>query len=504
MTMAPWLAPLPDAAAMRATDAWAIETRGIPSLTLMERAGAGLARAVAARAPSGRIAIVCGRGNNGGDGLVAARLLRGEGREVEALLVGDPGELRGDAAAQLAQLPGAPPAPFAAERLPGAALIVDALLGTGAGGAPREPAASAIAAMDAAAAPVVAADVPSGVDASTGEAPGPAVHAVATVTFHQAKPGLWVHPGKAHAGEVEVVDIGIPDGAPVAPAAGLIQPGVLAGIPRRGAGSTKFTSGAVVVAGGASGLTGAPTMAALAAQRTGAGYVTVLAPASTELAFAVRLLEAMFRGLPEADGALAPAALEPALAALARADAVVLGPGLSKHEGAQALARELVRRAEAPLVVDADGLNALAGRLAETVAVRSAPTVLTPHAGELGRLLGRPSAEVDAHRLASAREAAASTGAVVVLKGDDTIVAEPGGEVAISPGGAPALATAGTGDVLAGVIGALLAKGLPAPHAAAAGVFAHLRAGRLAAAPHGPDPVVASDVIAALPAALSS
>jgi NAD(P)H-hydrate epimerase len=244
-------------------------------------------------------------------------------------------------------------------------------------------------------------------------------------------------------------------------------------------------------------------MSALAAMRAGAGYVTVAAPAPLELAFAVRLLEAMFKGLPEADGGLAPDALGAALDAVARADAVVLGPGLGRRPGSQALARELAGRIEVPLIVDADGLNALAGRL-EDLRERPAPTILTPHAGELGRLLEVESAAVERRRLHHARAAAARAQAVVVLKGDDTIVAEPSGRVAISPGGAPALATAGTGDVLSGVTGALAAKGLPPLDAACAAVFAHLRAGRLAAAPHGPDGVIASDVIAALPAALSA
>jgi len=503
VTLPEHLLPLPDAAAMRATDRWAIEHAGIPSLTLMERAGSGLAAAIAARAPEGRVAVVCGRGNNGGDGLVAARLLRAAGRAVDVVLVG--GEPRGDALVQLEALDGPPPLPFAPERLEGAALVVDALLGTGASGAPHGTAADAIAAMNASEAPLLAADVPSGVDASSGEVAGAAVHAAATVTFHQAKPGLWIHPGKAHAGEVVVVDIGIPPGAPVAVALGLIGPEVLAALPHRGPASTKFTSGRVVVIGGAAGLTGAPTMAALAAQRAGAGYVTVAAPASAQLALATRLLEAMSRALPEEEGGtLGPSALHPALELAERAAAVVLGPGFSRALGAQALARELVARVQAPLVVDADGLNALAGRLGELVARRDGPTVLTPHAGELGRLLELSSEEVEAHRLASARRAAGESGAVVVLKGDDTLVAEPGGTVAVSPGGAPALATAGTGDVLAGTVGALLGRGLPAPHAAAAAVWAHARAGRLAARPHGPDGVIASDVIAALPAALSS
>jgi NAD(P)H-hydrate epimerase len=244
-------------------------------------------------------------------------------------------------------------------------------------------------------------------------------------------------------------------------------------------------------------------MAALAAMRAGAGYVTVASAASLAPTFGVRLLEAMFVGLPEDDGALAPGALQPALSALGRADAVVLGPGLGRSEGAQGLVRELVGRIDVPLLIDADGLNALAGHL-DVLRHRRWPTVLTPHAGELARLLETESAAIERARLEHVRTAAERSKALVVLKGDDTLVAAPSGRVAISPGGAPALATAGTGDVLAGIAGAMLAKGMAPAHAACAAVYVHVLAGRLAAAPHGPDAVIASDVIAALPAALSA
>jgi ADP-dependent NAD(P)H-hydrate dehydratase / NAD(P)H-hydrate epimerase len=498
-----WLEPLPDAGLMRATDGWAIETKKIPSLELMERAGEGLARVVSEHVPAGRIAVVCGKGNNGGDGYVAARVLRQAGRDVDVLALWPSQWLSEDAQAMLAKLPGDAPVAYDPALLARAHGLVDALLGTGSTGAPKETIARAIEDINGAGARVIAADIPSGVDASTGEVAGVAVRATATATFHRAKPGLWIAPGKAYAGAVSVVDIGIPTGAPGDADAGLISAGVLRDMPRRGAESTKFSSGNVVVVGGSRGLTGAPCMSALAAMRAGAGYVTVAAPASLELSFTVRLLEAMLAGLPEDGGALSPEALQPALSAVGRADAVVLGPGLGRSAGAQELARELMQRIDVPLVVDADGLNALAGRLDE-LRHRRWPTVLTPHAGELGRLLEVESAEVGRARLHHAREAAARSKALIVLKGDDTLVAAPSGRVAISRGGAPALATAGTGDVLAGVTGAMLAKGLSPAHAACAAVYAHLRAGQLAAAPHGPDGVIASDVIAALPAALST
>ena len=510
MTALPdWLEPLPDAAAQRALDAWAIEQRNVPGLELMERAGRGLAELVAKRIPEGLIAVVCGHGNNGGDGFVAARLLREAGREVDVQLVGGPGrELRGDARANCERLPGAPPRLFNPGSLMEVAGIVDAVLGTGSTGAPRGEVRDAVETMATAAergVPVVACDVPSGVDASTGEVAGPAVRAVATATFHAGKPGLWIAPGKQHAGEVTVVEIGIPAGGRPREgdaAIGLIGDGVLAGLPERDAQATKFDGGSVLVCGGSPGLTGAPSMAAEAAARAGAGYVTALVPASLNVVFELRDAEVMSVPLPDDDGALTPDAAEQALARCERADALVLGPGLGRGEGAAAFARELARHAPLPLLLDADGLNAHAtGAALQRLARRTAPTILTPHGGELARLLGIDGDVVRARRLAAARLAAVRANAIVVLKGDDTLVVEPGagGRVAISRGDAPALATAGTGDVLAGVIGALLARGVAPFRAACAGVELHRRAGRLVGARVGVEGAMARDVIAMLP-----
>jgi NAD(P)H-hydrate epimerase len=499
-----WLAALPDAEAMRGTDRWAIEEGGVPSLDLMERAGAGLTRVIEATIPDGPIAVVCGKGNNGGDGLVAARLLRDGGREVTVLATGDLSESTPDARANLERLPGEGARQFAAGALDGHAGFVDALLGTGFAGEPRGAVAEAIAALNASGGPVVSADVPSGVDASTGEVVGDAVRAVATATFHLPKVGLWVNPGKRHAGHVEVIDIGIPRGAPLPPGAGLIEPGVAGIVPRRGADGTKFDSGHVLVAGGSSGLTGAPSLSALAAARAGAGYVTACVPASLQTIFAGRFIEVMTRAVPDEDGSFTAAAVDVVLDAAQRGGALALGPGIGRADGAVDFARQLAARAPVPLVLDADGLNAHAGHLGD-LSERSAPTVCTPHAGELGRLLQTDSAEVERRRLAHAREAAALSGAVVVLKGDDSLVVDPAGPVAVSRGDSPALATAGTGDVLTGVIAALLARGLAPFAAAAAGVWLHAEAGRRAARAVGSaEGVIATDVIAALPAALAS
>ena len=503
MTLPPWLDPLPDAAQQRMLDEWAITELGIGGLALMERAGEGLAELVLRLAPQGPVVVVCGKGNNGGDGFVCARRLRELGREVDVRLLGEAGELKGDARANFERLSGPPPGAFSPQALSGATAVVDAILGTGFTGEPREPAAAAIAAINAvrASAVVVACDVPSGVDASTGEVAAQAVQAHATATFHAAKPGLWISPGKAHAGQLEVVDIGIPAGGPIDPAVGLISERVAAGIPRRGADSTKFAAGSVLVCGGSIGLTGAPSMAAEAAQRAGAGYVTALVPRSLNLVFEARLLEVMTVPLPDQDGELSGHGAEVVLERAERADALVLGPGLGRGAGAAELARRVAAQAGLALLLDADGLNAHAERLA-SLEHRQEPTVLTPHAGELARLLGSDSSAVAARRLHSARAAAAQAGAVVVLKGDDTIVADPQGMAAVSRGGAPALATAGTGDVLSGVIGSYLAKGMPAFQAACAGVLVHAEAGRVAAARIGAEGVIARDVIEAVPGAL--
>ncbi len=560
-----WLVPLPDAERMRAIDRWAIDERGVAPLELMERAGAGVTRAAERLVPDGPVAVLCGKGNNGGDGLVVARLLRDAGRPVTVICTAPLQELRGDAEANLRRLPGPPPVALAEarEELGKAAVIVDALLGTGFAGAPHGAVLEAIEAIVGCSAPVVSVDVPSGVDASSGVVAGAAVSATVTVTFHAAKPGLWIHPGKAHAGAVEVLDIGIPRGAPLQVDIGLITPAVLELLPRRGADSTKFSSGHVLVAGGSRGLSGAPRMAALGAMRAGAGYVTACVPESLQAILASGPPELMTIGLPDDGAALTPAAVAAVLDAARRGGALALGPGLGRSEGAQAFARGLAAAADVPLVLDADGLNAhapsdgrgpagasdgggradeverdagradaverdagradevehVAGRAGEgsrssngdrervhshlgDLAARSASTVLTPHAGELARLLGLDSEQISSARLAHARATAQRAQAVVVLKGDDTLVADPAGLVAISRGGSPALATAGTGDVLSGVIAALLAEGLDPFTAASAGVHMHAQAGRLAAWAQGAaEGVVASDVIAMLPRA---
>jgi hydroxyethylthiazole kinase-like uncharacterized protein yjeF len=483
--MESWLHPLFGAEGIRAVDRWAIEEQGIPSAELMEAAGTALAEAVADLAPRGPVRIVCGKGNNGGDGLIAARHLAGMGFEVETL--------------ELWSKDGPPNALDA--WLAGSGAVVDAIFGTGFSGAVREPVAAVIGSINRCGAPVVACDIASGVDASSGEIEGMAVEADLTVSFNAAKLGHFVAPGKWHTGELRVVPIGIPEGAPSEPAGGAIDASVLGLAPRRGPRSTKFSSGEVVVAGGSRGLTGAVRMSSEAAVRAGAGYATVAVPADLEAIFEQGQPEVMSVGCPGGDGCLAPASAKAVLRAFERAAAGVLGPGLGRDPGSVELAREVAARIEAALVIDADGLNAFAGQIG-LIAAREAPTILTPHAGELGRLLERPSEEISAHRLASAREAARLSQAVVVLKGDDTIVTD-GDRIAVNALSAPALATAGSGDVLSGMTAALLARGLEPFAAACAAVVAHARAGRDAAARIGAaESVIATDVIASIPAGM--
>lgn len=503
--MEAWLDPVYDAAGMGAADRWAIEEAGIPSLDLMEAAGRGLARATAdlfAGSPAGErtVTVLCGNGNNGGDGLVAARHLTESGYDVEVILFGERDRLSPDSRANLDRLPEGlarvQEGELSTSSLRG--VVIDALLGTGFDGEPREPLAGAIRAMNDSGRPIVACDVPSGVDASTGEASETVVKSDHTVTFHQRKLGHLINPGKGLCGPVQVVPIGIPSGAPDPEAGGAIRARVLDRLPRRGTDSNKFTSGRVSIVGGSRGLTGAVCLAAEAAIRAGAGYATAAVPGGLEDIFEAKLTEVMTKGFGGDQTELGEPEAAGIIEHLEGASAAVLGSGIGREEGTRSLVREVAAKAPAPLVVDADALSLISTGL-EPLRARTAPTVLTPHDGEAGRLLGRDSAEVSGHRLASARELARETGSVIVLKGDDTIVTD-GERVAVNTLPAPALATAGTGDVLAGIVAAFLARGLDAFEGAAAAVFAHAAAGEIAALETGNrDGVIASDVIAAIP-----
>jgi NAD(P)H-hydrate epimerase len=432
---------------------------------LMERAGTAVAEFVLRRYP-GRVTVVCGKGNNGGDGRVCARVLRQSGRDVH--VVNGVGGL------------GAPD------------VVVDALLGIGFHDVPREDAARMIELMNASGRPIVAVDVPSGVDASTGEVPGVAVRATATVTFGAAKVGLAIAPGRFHTGRLYIAPIGL---RPREHEHALVPASALLDVPRKGERSTKYSAGSVLVVGGSRGLTGAPILASLAAFRADAGYVAVAAPESALPVLETSLLEVVKRPLPEdANGRLLPRSADGVLEAAEKADAVAIGPGLGRTEGTIELVRVLLDRLDLPVVLDADALWGL------EPFVRTAPTVLTPHSGELARLLGMEQRELEAHRLDAVRRASSRFGAVVLLKGADTIVAAPREGVLVASYGTPALATAGSGDVLTGIVAAFLAKGLEPRLAAATGAVAHGVAAELLDLQPG---AVASDLLPALQRALA-
>jgi NAD(P)H-hydrate epimerase len=499
----PGCTPLFDAAAMREGDRRAAEDHAMPSILLMERAGLAAAAEIRARHPQRRAALVlAGSGNNGGDGYVVARHLAEAGWEVE-VAAPDPGAPgAGDAAAMraVAATLGLRPRPVDVGALAAETrLVVDALLGTGARGAPRGAAAAAVAALADAAGPIVSLDVPSGVEADTGRAPGPAVRAELTVTFHGDMLGLRVEPGRALAGEVVVVDIGIPSAIALAPVGWLAGAGAAAAVPPKAGAGDKYAAGAVLVIGGSPGLTGAPIMAARATMRAGAGLAVAAVPAAVQPVVAGQLVEVMSAPLPDGDGALGAEAVEAALAQARRVGAVALGPGIGRAAATTAFVHALLERLDLPVVLDADGLWHLAGE-PERLRDRRAPTVLTPHAGEAARLLGWERAEVESRRLDAARTLAQRSGAVVVLKGAGTISCAATGPVIVNGTSTPALASAGTGDVLTGVIAAFLAKGLGPLAAAGAGAAVHGRAGRLAGRGDG---TVAGDVIEALPLAIA-
>ncbi|MBE0429386.1 MAG: NAD(P)H-hydrate dehydratase [Thermoleophilia bacterium] len=507
--------PLLTAGQMRRADAAAIRKCGIPGAVLMERAGMGVAEFLLENFCTHHcFVILAGKGNNGGDGFVVARHLLQAGAEVAVFAVARPSEYEGDALLNLKILGRtglkvihAPAAAKLRQALEKDCVIVDAVFGTGFSGEPRGKGAAFIeAAADAAekhGAPVVAVDVASGVNASTGEIAETALPADATVTFHRPKVGHFVEPGGYFCGDLMLVDIGIPKLAEVSADHFLAGAAGLAGvIPPKLEYHHKFSVGRVLVAGGSTGMTGAACLTAESALRAGAGVVTCAVPETLNPIFEQMLLEVMT--LPAADtgdGHLDREALPQLLEASTAADCVALGPGLGRRSATMSLAAGFLAESRQPVVLDADGLHSVSGK-AGRLRRRHAPTVLSPHIGELGRLLGVPAAQVASHRLAHAREAARKTGSVVVLKGSATIVTD-GRIVYVNPTGNPGLATAGAGDVLTGVIAALVAKDVNPLEAAVAAVYIHGTAADLFAEDAGRDNLIASDLIDYLPRAFA-
>ncbi len=505
---------------MRRIDRRTIEELGLPGAVLMESAGQAVCREILDRpglSPARRPVVLCGKGNNGGDGFVVARRLQRHCEEgfPLVLLCGALGELSGDAAlmarvalncgVRVIELSG-PDFPELEAILSRADLVVDALLGTGAAGAPRGSIGRVIEALAACSAPVVAVDCPSGVEMDSGLAPGAAVRAALTVTFGFEKPGHRFYPGRALCGEVVTADIGFPasslDG--LEPALQLSECSDLRRlIPPRRPSSHKGDYGKVLVLGGSTGLTGAVAMACRSALTVGAGMVTAGIPASLNPILAQKLTEAMTRPLPDGgSGALQPEALEQVTALLDEMDILALGPGLGRDEGTFRLLWNLAPRVTVPAVIDADGLNLLARDLTRLEQFRG-PVVITPHPGEMSRLSGKTVAELAADPVEASRAFARQHGVVVLLKGAPSVVSDPRGRTVINPTGGPALAKAGSGDVLTGIIAGLMAQGMAAFEAAWCGAFLHGLAGDLAAQELGLHSVLARDLIGKLPRALA-
>ena len=489
-------------AQMREADRRTIADLGVPSLVLMEHAARQVVFAVESRWPSlpggGRIAVLCGKGNNGGDGLAATRMLAARGAAVRACLAAPAAQIRGDAGVNLTALrrAGAPvvdassPSAWEAVRadLGACDLVIDALFGTGL----TRPLAghwrSIVSDLNGSGVPVASIDLPSGLSADTPGVIGEAVAAALTVTLGAPKLPLLLDPAAARAGAVVVADIGIP-AAVVDALAGprmtvITRPWARRQVPRRRRDTHKGDYGRVLVAAGSTGKTGAAGLAALGALRSGAGLVTVATPRVCQPTVAAFAPEYMTLGLDhDGDGLVAAEAAGAVLAE--RCDVLAVGPGLGQGAGVSRFVRELVDRAPVPMVLDADALNVFAG---DADGLRGSPdraVVVTPHAGEMGRLIGRPAEYVAANRLDVARDLAQRQGVSVVLKGARTLVATPAGDVWINVTGNPGMATGGVGDVLTGVLAAWMAQLPDVETACGLGLCLHGLAGDVAAAEHG-------------------
>ncbi len=499
--------------AMRELDRRAVVEHGLDVVSLMEVAGASLAREAAEmRRQAGRAGhalVLAGAGNNGGDGLAAARHLRARGVPVRVLLWGDPERMELVPRRNLDLLrPAAVPVLMhpalaeTAELIHAAGVVLDCLFGTGFHGVPRAPLPDVIAAANASGAPILSADIPSGLSGDLGLGPaGPCIRASRTLCMGAVKAGLFAEPGRSYAGTVLLEPLGLPEaawhGLPVIH--GLTEEVAASLLPLRRPVGHKGTYGTVLVLAGSVGMAGAPALCAEGALRSGCGLCRVAHPDRMSDSVAMHLAEATLRPLPTAeDGTLAEAAGDHLPSLLAGVDAVVAGPGLGRSPGVRRTLEGLLGTFAGPMVLDADGLNVL-----DLALVRSASgkLVLTPHPGEAARLLGLSVGDVQGDRLAAVRRLAAEGRCVAVLKGPGTLVGTPEGTVACNPTGNDGMGTGGTGDVLAGIIGGLLAQGLEPVAAASAGVYLHGLAGDLAAVAQGRRALLARDVLAHVPPA---
>ena len=504
---------------MRAIDGDAISTGGISGIELMENAGnraAVVAQEMLGWEGGWKVAVFAGRGNNGGDGLVLARLISQRGAEVTVYLLADPNSLSDDSAVNLRKLEDTNVRVVKlgdkgdldefhgeAEELD---LVVDAVFGTGFRGAAEGLAAGVIEAMNSSGVPILSVDIPSGVNGDSGVVEGPVVRAKKTVTFVAPKVGLVQFPGAGYVGELEVVDIGIPQEIVEKNITSetflMTEENADSWLPHRRPDVHKNECGRVLVIAGSPGMTGAAALTVRAALRSGAGLVTLAMPRSLHDIFEIKLTENITIPLPETDLGTLDIEAFPVIAELCeRFDALAVGPGVTTERNTVQLVRQMVGRLDLPLVVDADGLNSLVGAT-DLITERRAETILTPHPGEMGRLAGISAAEVQKDRIGVASRYATEWGAVIVLKGAGTIIAEPGGQVMINTSGNPGMATAGMGDVLTGCITSLLAQGLGVLQAAAVGCYVHGSAADLVAQLDGEIGMTAGDVARHLPLVL--
>ena len=507
------------AAEMRQLDRAAIETRDVPSLRLMENAGKTVVQEMERSFGLLRgktVTIVAGKGQNGGDGFVAARVLRQRRCQSRVVLLASPSALKGDAATNLKKFQRAGGRCLAVETtaqlasiltplLQDSDLVVDAIFGTGLNAPVQGLPATAITLMNASRKPIVAIDLPSGLDGDTGAVLGTAITATLTVTLARPKRGLYLGAGPDHAGAIRVADIGIPPdliATAKIPVTLLEVADIRSWLPVRSRTAHKGTFGHAGIIAGSAGKTGAAAMAAQAALRIGAGLVTVAVPRSLSDVLEAKLLEAMTYPVPETEArTLSKQALDALLSFAETKTALAVGPGIGTHPDTQALIHNLIVSVNRPTVLDADGINAFAGHQ-EMLGRAHGPLVLTPHPGEMARLLGVTTADVQRDRLGIASRVAHEQQVCVVLKGAGTVVSAPDGRLAVNPTGNPGLATGGTGDVLTGIITGLLAQGMAPWDAACAGVYVHGLSGDLAAAERGEMGLIAGDVIRAITLAI--
>ncbi|HEY6951425.1 MAG TPA: NAD(P)H-hydrate dehydratase [Bacteroidota bacterium] len=505
---------LVSAAEMKWCDETTIKGFGIPGLLLMENAGGAVARFIGTTlgtVAGKHIVVFCGKGNNGGDGFVVARHLANEGAIISVFMTSGPPELKGDALTNftiLKKLSGRTEPPIELQRYARSSVgklktidgIVDAIFGTGFSGTVKQPILGLVEWINDQKAPVFAVDIPSGLNATDGTVVNAAVRATHTITFGLRKSGLLLNDGREYAGNVHVADIGIPN---VVTQAKVLSKTFVANVndvrmvlPRRPLTANKYSVGKVFVMAGSKGLTGAAALTATAALRAGAGAVLLGTPEAVYPILARKLTEAMVMPLPSTDeGTLSEKSYEVLRAKLAWADVVAIGPGLSQHPETQSVVVRILKEYSGNILLDADGLNAVAAAGTDVLKKSKATIILTPHTGEFARMTKKQSEAIDNERIEMARSLARRVRKIVVLKGAPTVTASADGTAVVNPTGNPGMATVGSGDVLSGIISALWAQGSTAESSAFGGVYLHGLAGDLAKKEYGERGMIAGDIV---------